>query len=548
MKIILRPIILSLFFVKFLYSQVVFEPVNSDIYTFLSRVSQKGIIKYDDQIKPLPRSYLAGKLQEISSQKAHLTQLEKEELKFYRSELGVEINNLNKNKKLVKTSVFTHDNYGRYRIFSFENSYFYISANPVLGYEIGSKNHSKITHRWNGLGFYGYIGKNIGFSFNFRDNREEGINIDKDKKFTPVTGISIAKSGNNYIEYSSINVSISTNWSWGNFTIGKDNLEWGYGESGKLVLSNKAPSFPFIRLDISPVSWLHFNYFHGWLNSNVEDTTLRYSSFVKGQERSIFIDKFIASHTLTLTPIKGLDISLGESIIYADKLKYAYLIPIMFFRAADHYLSDNTNNFGGNSQFFFGLSSRNHIKNTHLYGSLYIDEIRTSELFNPAKQRNQIGFSLGGSITDLPLENLTWTLEYTKIYPFAFVHYIPTLTYQNNSYTLGHWIGHNGDLIYSSLNYRFIRGLQATLWGEYIRKGSEGTPVQQWNTQVPQPPFLFGLRTNYTHIGLDVKYEIIHDLFARAKFQYTKIEKEQENLSFNTESFSEFSFAVYYGL
>ncbi|GBD91139.1 hypothetical protein BMS3Abin04_01864 [bacterium BMS3Abin04] len=146
------------------------------------------------------------------------------------------------------------------------------------------------------------------------------------------------------------------------------------------------------------------------------------------------------------------------------------------------------------------------------------------------------------------MENLTWKVEYTKIYPFAYVHYIPSLTYQNNSYNLGHWIGHNGDLIYSSLNYRFIRGLQATLWGQYVRKGSEGTPEQQWNTQKPQPPFLFGLRTNYTHLGLDVKYEILHALFARAKFQYTKIETEQEDHSFSTESFNEFSFAVYYGL
>ena len=41
-----------------------------------------------------------------------------------------------------------------------------------------------------------------------------------------------------------------------------------------------------------------------------------------------FIDKFIASHTLIVTPFKGLDISLGESIIYDEELEFLYLMPI----------------------------------------------------------------------------------------------------------------------------------------------------------------------------------------------------------------------------
>ncbi len=218
----------------------------------------------------------------------------------------------------------------------------------------------------------------------------------------------------------------------------------------------------------------------------------------------------------------------------------------MFFRLADHYLSNGNNNAGDNSQFFLGVSSRNFIKNTHLYGTLFIDEIRTEGLFDPTKQRNQFGFTLGGSVVDLPIENLTLTTEFTKIFPFVYTHFIPTQTYESSSYRLGHWMGNNADLIYGAINYRFMRGLQATIWGQYIRKGGAGTVDQQYT--LPSQPFLFGLRTNYTYFGFEAKYEITYDLFVRAKFLYSKISKEQPNGTFINNSKKEFRFALYYGL
>ncbi|MFN3695740.1 MAG: capsule assembly Wzi family protein, partial [Ignavibacterium sp.] len=265
-------------------------------------------------------------------------------------------------------------------------------------------------------------------------------------------------------------------------------MEWGYGESGLLVLSQKAPSFPFIRLDVNPVEWLNFNYFHGFLASDVIDSNATYFHETGG-ERIVYREKYIASHTLSVKPTKGLTLSLGESIVYADKFEFSYLFPLIFFRVNDHHLSRQINEAGSNSQFFFSVSSGNHLKNTHLYGSLFIDELTITNIFDKEKQRNQFGYSLGTSLTDLVFDNLTLTLEYTRIFPFVYEHYIQTTTYQNASYNLGHWMGSNGDLIYASINYRFLRGLQATLWTQYIRKGDKGNAYLQYQTQ-PPPPFL----------------------------------------------------------
>ena len=47
-----------------LRAQVVFEPLNKDIYSYLERLSNKGIIELDDLFKPLSRKYMAEKLVE----------------------------------------------------------------------------------------------------------------------------------------------------------------------------------------------------------------------------------------------------------------------------------------------------------------------------------------------------------------------------------------------------------------------------------------------------------------------------------------------------
>jgi hypothetical protein len=527
------------------FSQVVYEPIHSDVYTFMDLMAQKGVIQFHDEIRPVSREYIAKKLLELKETGSELTDLEKEELDFYLKDFGMEIANL-KNKDSSSTTIVNADPYDRIRLFAYGDTLFKVNVSPILGYETGKLGGAKYSYRWNGLYLYGYLGNNIGYSLRFQDNSEDGTTIDKTKNFTPNTGIVLSRTDLNNIQYDDIEANLAYNWSWGELSVGKDYLNWGYGQSGLLVLSDKAPSFPFIRLDMRFTSWLSFNYIHAWLNSGIIDSTQLYSTSLPGLKNTVFENKFFAEHSLILTPTAGLDISLGESIVYSNQLQLSYLIPVMFFFSVNHYLSENNEGARGNSQFFMSVSSKNQIKNTHLYGTLFIDELSLEGIFNPATQRNQIGFTLGGSVTDLPVNNITFTLEYTKIYPYVYNMYNSTITYQNNGYIMGDWIGDNADLIYAALNYRFLRGLQSTLWVQYIRKGAEETAVQ--SADQPQPPFLFGLRTNYSYFGFNAKYEIIHELFASLQYQTTKISAEQSNLAYVDSRVNQFTIGLYYGI
>ena len=530
--------LILLFSLTDLRAQVVNEPLYKEVYYFLERLSNKGVIEFDDLILPVSRKTVFIKLTEAKEKQHLLTKLEKEELTFFLSDYNLE------NQDEFSTTIFSKDKFLRFRFFNYSDTLLKINAEPIAGFRIFSRENQFNFHRWNGVRFYGYLNSFLGFNFSFRDNGESGNTIDVNKSFTPQTGIVINNKTNNTIEYSEINVNLGISWKWGEFSLGKDFMEWGYGNSGKIVLSSKAPSFPYLRLDINPVNWLRFNYIHAKLSSDVIDSTKTYSANL--YERRTTREKYFVSHTVSLFPVQGLSVSLGESMIYSDRFEPVYLIPIMFFKAADHYLSKYDITQGDNGQFFLNISSRNHLKNTHMWFTLFIDEISFATIFDAEQRKNQTGFTVGIETIDLPIENLTIGFEYTRINPFVYKNFIQTQTYENHSFLMGHWIGANADIVYGSINYRFLRGFQSTLWGYFIRKGSEGTVEQQYS--LPQQDFLFGLKKYYAEIGLRLKYELLHDLFAQAGYVYSwkKIEEIKNNFVIN--HFDNFSFSLYYGL
>ena len=334
-------LVMVIFLFNSYFAQTVYEPLYRDIYNFLSRLSQKGVIVYDDNIKPVTRKYIAGKLIEIEKNKDQLTSLELDELQFFKRDFGLELQNIHQQVDHLQDTVAQDesrgsvtfagaDAFGRWRLVSYSNPVFNINASPILGLESGSKDSKDYLHGWAGLYFYGYLGEHFGFSFDFRNNFEKGNGIDIAKQFTPVTGIIVEQKTGKNIQYSEVRTTLSYDWNWGNITAAKDFMEWGYGESGRLVLSQKAPSFSFVKLDIDPASWLRFNYFIAWLSSDVVDSNEIYSSLRSNPkfDRILFREKYLASHSLRLTPLKGLDISLGESIILSDRLEIAYLFPV----------------------------------------------------------------------------------------------------------------------------------------------------------------------------------------------------------------------------
>jgi hypothetical protein len=501
------------------FSQVVYENPNNPIYRYLSRQAQKGNIEYNDLIQPISRRDIAGYLSALQSQQDKLSITEQKELAFFQQEYA-EFNTDIRDT----TTFFKKDQFGRRRFLSVKTKDFFLNGDPALSFETFNGSGKSVFRTATGLTFWGHAGKHIGYQFYFQDITDRGNGIDSLRRFTPETGIIRTANINpnaKTVNYSNFRGSISYSWNNGSISVGQDQMLWGYGQNGRVVLSDKAPAYPMIRLDYQPLKWLRFNYMYAFLNSAVIDSAASYSkgNDLYGTDREQYVNKYFVSHTLTFLPLKGLSLSVGESMVTSDNFQVGYLIPIMFFKAFDQYDSRYKLSTGSNGQFFFNVSSRNHIPKTHIYASIFIDEIRTGSIFNKAKSRNQLGYNIGATRTDVFIPYLTLGMEYTRVNPFAYNNLIPAQTYTNQTYLLGDWIGQNADRVSAWATYNPIPRLTTSVQFDYIRKGREGSlPDQYWAE--PQPPFLSqGPVETQKQLLIQANYELVHKLYIKTAYQ-----------------------------
>jgi len=521
-------------------AQSVYEPISYSVYKFLERLEGKSIIQYNSNLLPLTRIEISDLLQKADSNQTELTQLEKEELQFYEAEFGYE---LNKNEAAKETTLFSKDNYNRFRIFSYQDKAFSLSIDPILGWDQYWVKDIPNFHRRNGLRAYGYIRDNFGFSLQWYDNLEEGDKFDFSKAFTPERGVNWRDN----IDYSMLNAAFNYDWSWGRISLQKEYLEWGSGQNGKLILSDKAPSFPMIKLDINPVDWFSFSYFNGWLQSGIVDSNSIRKTLVEGRINKYDIPRFIVSHMFTFRPLKNLSISLGESVIYSDKIEPIYLIPFMFFRLADYYLSSDANS-GDNVQLFADIFYVNDFLNTKFYSTIFIDEFSIDAILESKDGPSAVGYTFGFKSIDPIIPNSSFNLEYTRINPFVYMNSNDAQLYSSHGYELGHWIGSNSDQVFVQYTQGILRSLYITLWGEYTRKGQEELPEEQY--LLPYPDFLYGDRLTQKRFGFKINYEPIHLLNVNLGYTYSEILDEAQNRfpDLNLGSSNRLSLSVIYGL
>lgn len=537
-------VILSFIFVSYSAdAQVVWQDPNAEIYQFLSRQATKGTIEFDDLIKPVPRKEIALKLLQLKEKESELSKTERAELNFYLKEFS-EFNEKAKDTLLITKK----DEFARWRVLSVREKGFLLNAEPIISAGIRKGKNSSVTEWGNGLAFWGHAGKNISFQAYFEDITESGTGIDSIRKFNSREGIIRTVTLNqSSINYSRFKGNLTYAWANGSVSIGNNQILWGYGENSRLVLSEKVPAYPNIRLDYRPLKWLQFNYTHGWLHSGLLDTARTYpkGNIVYGTDREFYIQKFFASHSLNFYPTKGLSFSLGESMVYSDRLKFAYLLPIMFFKAYDQHDSKYNVPSGSNGQFFLQASSRNHIPKTHLHATLFIDEIRMSKVFSKTENRNQIDFNLGASITDVILPYLTLGMEYTRLNPFVYQNLIPAQNYSSHDYSLGDWIGQNADRMTYWVKYTPAARLNMKIQFETLRKGQDGNIIDQYFA-VPQPGFLSSGHESQKQILLEARYQLLNQLSIKGAY-YKQSGMIRPELQKNVAP-EEFRFGISYGL
>jgi hypothetical protein len=512
----------SFIFLNSLNSQIVFENINTGVYEFLDRMSHKGYINYHDIIKPINRTYINQLLNELQSFDTVLLEIEKKEIKFYLKEYS--LGNMYE-KDNIKKLVFNKISAPIY--FSAKNTDNYINILPILNYSQNKHNNSNFYQFANGLNVWGRIGKSIGFNLSYKDifeNRSELVNdslinnalpgfvlltkeLDKTKKI-------------NFTEY---RATIAYEWKNGFISFGQDNFTWGYGINGKIVISEKSPLNQYLRLHYKPFTWLKFDFAHHWLNSNFIDSanTYNYGNTIYGGNRINYLPKFLSTHTLTLTPIKGMNLSFGESIIYNEKPDIGFLNPLQFYKIYDNNKSLYEILNGNNGQIFMQLSLRNIIPKANIYSSVFVDEIKLFKIFNKNESRNQLGYNLGIQMNDIFIPYLAFFGEYTRVNPFVYTNLNPAQNYTSFGFNLGDWVGNNFDRKIIGLKYTPIPRFRLELRYQNIRKGPEYSIEEQY-LSTPTRYFLEYVTNKQSQFALSLNYELINNIYVLGNYNYTK--------------------------
>jgi hypothetical protein len=496
-----------------LYPQQLPHPVNNyGIYEFLDELANQQIISINSAVKPYTRLFIAEKLQEASERREELNNRQQKELDFYLMDFGKETNEGKDWKR-------------RKDLYYYKDDLFSITVNPILGGEIFTNSSGEATYWRNGAEARGYVGS-WGFFASLRDNHEKPLLGSPSFLIRRINGH--MKSAT---DWSEMQGGVTFSWKWGNAGFVKDGFLWGNNYNGANIFGGNNPTFIQLRLHLNPVSWFEFNYFHGWLNSMVVDSSRSFwvANSYGLDYREVYHKKYISANFFTFTPARFLNISAGNSIIYDNRrINPAYLVPLFFYKSVDHSVSSGIDNM--NSQMFFDISSRQ-ISNLHLYATLFVDELAISRI-QKKDEWNFISWKAGFSLSNYPFSDISLTTEFTYSYPLTYQHYVPTLTFETNGYNLGHYLKDNSREWYVALDYRPVRTLDIKISFTDAIRGPDYNSLG--GDRVGNPP-LSSVEWHLTTFGLKGSCQVINDLYTWFTFSNSNIRGKEE---WNAEYFS----------
>lgn len=513
MKKTLLYFLFAFLYVNFAYSQEI--PVNianKGIYDFIDELTIARIIDANTITKPYSRKQIGEWLLEANSKKSQLSSRQAKELEFYLRDYYKDISGYQPKRK-------------RFDVFYYSDTNFSVTINPILGGYAYKNSNDMVYGRYAGAEAYGKLGKNWSYYINLRDSYES-TSLRKNNYLTQNRGAVVKyNKADSSIEFNEINGGISYGWGWGSISLVKENVEWGSGYNSTNIFSGHSPSFAMIKLRVTPVKWLDFSYFHGWLVSNVIDSST--INLDNKRPRWEYYGKYVAANMATIRPTKWMDFSIGSSVIYSYRTpQLPYFIPIMFFKAVDHWYSNLTDNTDQNSQMYIDLRLRP-VKGLSIYGSLFVDEIGISRMFDKSKQSNQISSKAGFTLQNWPISNVGITTEYTRSNPYVFNHWVDVQTFATNTYNLGHYLRDNSVELYLKAYTKPIKNLLINL--EYIN-ARKGPNYRMEKTTSWGKDFISEVRWQRKALIGSITYQPTNDLYINLGVENSHISGPDINL------------------
>lgn len=479
---------------------------NEALYEFIDELAASHYIQMNHIVKPYSQKQVYQWISEAEFHYYKMTKRQQKEWQFYKDNvqwkkkgslsLANRVDVIKREKgavSLAPVGLFS----------SSEKMHF--ALKPVVGGQFFSNSNGLAYHRNVGVAMDMSV-QHWGFYANIQEVAESERLLSK--KYL------VNERGANYksLDYSDMLGGVTYANDWLSVGLVKDYVEWGTHQNGANIISDRAPSFTHFKMKVKPVEWFEMNYMHGWLVSDVIDSTESYTMST-GDRRDVMHGKFIAANMFTIYPFKTLGISAGNSIVYsADNAKMQYLNPLMFYKSVDHTYNstDGTGRMvGQNSQMFFDVSLRS-IKNVFLYYTIFVDELKIDR-WKKDDEHNFYSYKTGVKITQL-IPNTSFGVEYTHTVPITYQHDVTTTTFESNSYNMGHYLRDNAEELYAFVHFRPVKNLRFKLDYTYIRKGEEYGYVRDGSTLTGHP-FIEEVKYQNSTWEFMTEYQLAYDVF-----------------------------------
>lgn len=278
----------------------------------------------------------------------------------------------------------------------------------------------------------------------FGNINDDIMNFSSNQSFPYIDG---SKDADGYWnEYAT--TKISYNKKFFRFDVGKFDRHWGPGLRA-IHISNKPPSYPQFGFEWQIKDNLKLTYFHGFLKSNIPDSSLAIYYQNQFSKRSLNISRSIAAHRLEWTPLDKLTIGMNESVIYAVRgFDIHYLLAIIPLYQIENYLGD-TDNVQLGCDITYTLTPKSTV-----YLSFFMDELTPEWIFKK-DNHNWFAWQFGLNMKNILFKSDYFTCEYNWTDHRIYKHKFPVNDYYSHDQPLGFWAGPHAEEFIVSYEAQF---------------------------------------------------------------------------------------------
>jgi len=335
----------------------------------------------------------------------------------------------------------------------------------------------------------------IGDDFAFRTDLKIYLLSSTQFSDIPKTEVRMAQIGEETKTASLSNYYIKTKLPWFSLFFGHDNLHWGPGRHGALLIS-KDP-LPMDMLKITALYYpVKFQAVTAKLGSDIDN-------------------KYLSGHRLELNLWDKLRLGIAETIIYGHRFETVYLNPLQFYTTTEFIIPE----IGGanDNVLISGDLDFVLLKNLEIYNEIMIDDY---QLYKPKSLGTRFGIMLGSYWVDLlGISDTDFRIEYAFINQYTYTHSTEINSYTHFDSIIGHKIGSDADNLWVNLKHWFTEKLSGSFTYELERYG-EKIKGNEWT-------ILSGITESTHSIKVGITYNMIGKYFAN--LEYTRFWTKNKN-------------------